>query len=320
MVYDITMNTSHLAGVDLNLLVVLRELARTRSTTLTASRLGRTQSAVSHALARLREVFDDELFVRSGGALQPTALVEELSAPLDEALGEVGALLTRGRRGFDPARLERTFTIGATDYAEILVLPHLVPALRQEAPGVDLALRFLGDEVDRALTSREVDLAIGTRFRPLAGVVVQEVGHQAMRVLVRKGHPLAKGRLTIERYVAADHALVTPRGRPGGAVDTALEALGLSRRVVLRVPHFAAAALVVAETDLVVTLPASFAIHMAELVDVDVLPVPFELPGFDFAVAFSAASKDDPAHAWFRALTVAACKAGFGQRVSRTAR
>lgn len=121
-----------------------------------------------------------------------------------------------------------------------------------------------------------------------------------MRVVLRRGHPALERRLTPRRFAALDHVLVTPRGLPGSSVDTALEPLGLSRRIVLRVPHFAAAAIVVAKTDAVVTLPAGFARQVETSLDLISLPAPFPIGGFTFAIAYSTTYVDDPAHRWFR--------------------
>ena len=320
MLFMRDMSDVHLADLDLNLLVVLRELLRARSTTVAAQRLGRTQSAVSHALGRLRELFADPLFLRSGGALRPTARAEALAAPLDEALASVDRVLHRSTTRFDPARIERTFVIATTDYAEILLLPELMPLLRAEAPGVDLVTRFLADDIDRAVAAREVDVAIGTSFRPLAGVLAQPVGHQDMVLVARRAHPVAKRGLTVKAYAALDHVLVAPRGFQGGVIDVALEKLGLARRVVLRVPHFSSAAFTVASTDLVVSLPECFARAMAEVLPLVVLPLPVEVSGFTFSVAFSAAAKDDPAHAFLRNHVVRAGKRAFARSPSRRAR
>ena len=231
------MSTVHpLSAVDLNLLVVLDELLRVRSTTKAAHRLGRTQSAVSHALARLRVAFRDPLFVRAGAALRPTTVAERLELPLRQLLSDAEAVVSRSGGAFDASKLERTFVLGGTDYAEIILLPHLLPRLRREAPGVNLVTRFFGDDVDRALQNRELDLAYGASLRALSGITVQKVADVPMAMLLRRGHPALRTRLTPQRYARLDHVLVTPRGLPGSSVDSALEPLGLTRRVVLRMP------------------------------------------------------------------------------------
>lgn len=302
------MHALHLAAIDLNLLVVLSELLRTKNTTKAAKRLGRTQSAVSHALARLRTLLGDPLFVRIAGGLRPTTFAEGLEGPLSEVLGRAEALFAGAARGFDQRALTRTFVIGATDYAELLILPPLLARLRVEAPGVDVVTSFLGDEMERAIQARDVDLGIGTRFRAVSGLVEELVGVQEMRVLVRKGHPATRGKLDAARFAGFDHALVAPRGQAGGVVDAALEAVGLQRRVVLRLPHFVVAALVVAQSDLVVTLPEAFAEHMTRIAPLTMLRAPVPIRPFRFMTAFNAAVEDDPAHRWFRGVFLEVAK------------
>jgi DNA-binding transcriptional LysR family regulator len=187
-----------------------------------------------------------------------------------------------------------------TDYSEILFLPRLVPLLRREAPGIDLVTLFLGDDVERAIQAREVDLAIVTQLRGLSGILQRKVRHEEMRVLMRKGHAALKQPLTPESYAALDHVLVSPRSLPGSAVDSALELLGLTRRVVVRTQHFAVAAHLVEKTDLVVTLPGVFADRMAQSLQLVAVPVPVQLRGFTFSIGYNASFENDPAHRWFR--------------------
>jgi DNA-binding transcriptional LysR family regulator len=304
----------HLRGLDLNLLVVLAELLRTRSTTAAARQLGRTQSAVSHALGRLRKLLRDPLFVRVGGALQPTSLAEGLEGPLREVIEQAGAIFAGHHGAFDPSRLERTFVIAGTDLSEVIMMPRLLPRLREEAPGVALTSRFLGDDLERALLAREVDLVFGTRFRALAGVVVQTVGHEPMVMLAREGHPHARKGLSTAQFAALDHVVVTPRQMPGSAVDAALEPLGHRRRVVLQLPHFVAAAVIVARTDLVLTVPRLLARSLRGMLPLREIPLPFAMPGFSFAIAFHARHQDDPAHAWLRQAVVDACRPAMRAR------
>ena len=306
------MQVMHPASIDLNLLVVLHELLRSRNTTIAARRLGRTQSAVSHALQRLRAVLGEPLFLRVAGGLQPTASAEAMKPAVEDLLARATALFSGSSPAFDPSTLARTFAIAATDYTELLILPPLLARLRVEAPNVDLTTSFLGDDLERAIKARDVDLGIGTRFRVSPGLVETRVGDQEMRVLVRRGHPATRGRLTAERYAGFDHVLVTPRGLPGGVVDDALEKVGLHRRVVVRLPHFVVAALLVAESDLVVSVPRAVAEQMAERAALVVLRLPVEVTPFRFSIAYSTLVEADPVHTWFRnvCIEVAARDAG----------
>ncbi|MBX3191806.1 MAG: LysR family transcriptional regulator [Labilithrix sp.] len=309
------MSAAHsISAVDLNLLVVLDELLRVRSTTKAARRLGRTQSAISHALARLRATFRDPLFVRVGAALCPTTVAEGLEPALRKLLADAEAIVLRSASAEGVAKLERTFVIGGTDYAEIVVLPRLLPRLRREAPGVSLVTRFLGDDVDRALQAREVDLAYGASLRALSGITVEKVADVPMAVLLRRGHPALRGRLTPRSYAALEHVLVTPRGLPGSTVDSALEPHGLTRRVVLRIPHFAAAAAIVAETDLVVTLPGDFAASFSRRLGLVTRPVPFAMRPTTFYIGYSSTYAGDAAHRWLRQSVVEAARARASAR------
>lgn len=303
------MNDVHVRRTDLNLLVVLDALLRSRSTTLAARRLGRTQSAVSHALRRLRVTFDDPLFVRAGAALRPTPAAESLHAPLRAMLLQAEGLLARTTVGFDASRVERVFRIVGTDYAEILLMPRLVPMLREKAPGIDVVTRPFGeDDVERAIQIRDVDFAFGTGFRAAPGIAGEKLRDDALVVLLRRGHPALRRKLTPASYAALDHVLVSPRSVAGGVIDTALAPLGLTRRVVLRMPHFGAAAVVVAKTDLVVTLPAAFVAEIAAPLGLVTLPVPVAIGGFDFSMIYSKTFERDPAHRFFRGLVVAAAR------------
>lgn len=314
------MNHAHLSSVDLNLLVVFGELVRSRSTTKAAKRLGRTQSAVSHALARLRAHLGDPLFVRVGLALEPTALTERLAPELSDLLARAEAIFDGRKATFSPTTLARTFVIGGTDHLDLLLLPPLLARIRVEAPRVDLVTAFLGDDVERAIQARDVDLSIGTRFRAASGLAHEKVCDQDMVVLVRKGHPATRGKLDAARFASFDHVLVAPRNLAGGVVDTALEKLGLRRRVVLRLPHFIVAAFVVAASDLVITLPRSFAEHVAKLAGLSILPVPVSLVPFTFSISYDATREGDPAHAWFRSLFLEVARGVLVPPVSRTRR
>ena len=296
-----------LRDVDLNLLVLLASLLRTRSTTASARELLRTQSAVSHALQRLRRTFDDELLVRVGKELRPTARAEQLREPLVAVLAGAESLLSRGEESLDPSMLAREFVIGGTDFFEALVLPGLMARLASEAPGVSLVMRVPGNDVERALLAREIDLAFGTRFRPVSGVVVEHETELDLVVLVRRAHPALgrarAARLSLAAYAALPHVLVAPRGAPGGAVDEALAKRGLTRRVVVRVQHFLVAAMIARDTDAVVTLPRAFAHRIVRDLSLAMVPVPVEVPPFVFHFAHALEREGDVALSWLRRIT-----------------
>jgi DNA-binding transcriptional LysR family regulator len=320
------MSAVHLSSVDLNLLVVLDALLETRSTTLTAKRLGRTQPAMSHALRRLRAALEDPLFVRSGSALEPTSFALSLAAPLRRIITGAEAIFRGGRGAVEPGRLERTFRVGGSDVFGIAILPHLVQRLGRVAPRVDIDVRPSSDAtLETQLERRQIDAAFGTRFRS-AGVSATEVGTEDMVILLRKGHPALAKKLDIDVYCALDHVVVTPRGTPGSAMDSALDAIGRARRVALRVPHFSAAVLVVSRSDLITTLPRSFARAFRALVRFETRELPVESPIYPFQIAVAKARAGEPEIAWLADELVNAARQGLdsrgvggGRRVDRRA-
>lgn len=300
------MKTTRLSEVDLNLLVVLESLLRTCSVTETARQLGRTQSGVSHALRRLRELFDDELFVRVGGVLAPTARAQQLAGPLRDLTRDTQRLL--GSRGtFEPGRLRRTFTVASSDLGEVVVLPRLLKRLAQQAPGVVLNVTFVGGQVDDLVHAGKVDLAWGVGFQPLAGLMAQTLFEERNVCVVRQGHPRVDAALTLEDFVREHHVAVSPRGKGRDIVDDALEERGHQRQVVLRLQHFVTAPLVVASTDLLLVAPSRVAQALAAVAPLRILEPPLPLPTFSFAQAFGEMHREDPAHQWLRAQVVAAC-------------
>lgn len=308
MGYDRPMKRIHLKDIDLNLLVTLDVMLRTHSTVETARQLGRTQSAVSHSLTRLRAVFHDPLFIRTGRGLTPTSAALEISEPLKALLGNAESLLGGTGTTFDPARVERTIQLGATDMTEVLVLPRVLKRLRQSAPGIDLWSRLVGADPERAVLQGTVDLMLGASFLDVAGLMVRRLYEESLVVVTAKEHALSRGKLTLERFAAAHHILVAPRGNPGSFVDSALARRGLKRRVALVVPNFVAAAHIASSSDLVLTMPARLAHHLARSLPLRVVEPPLPLPGFAVTLAFPAARAHDPLHAWLRDQIAAACQ------------
>ncbi len=301
-----------LRGVDLGLLPILQDLLKTRSTTLTAKRLGCTQSSASHSLSRLRVQFKDPLLVRVGRSLALTRFAEDLLPRLDTVLGNVAGLFAESP-AFAPATLDREFKFAGTDFSELLILPRLVRRLTKEAPSVDLVCSAVGSDVERALQEREVDLAFGTAFRERAGLVVKKVATEDLVLLLRRRHPL-RHRLDVDGYAAAGHVLVAPRGTPGGAIDVVLGAIEKTRRVVVRVGNFSTAAALVAETDLVTAMPRSCALVMAQRLPLLVRDLPVSVPPFTFSLAWNEQLSRDDAHRWFRGVVETATAEAFARR------
>lgn len=294
------MREVNLAGIDLNLLVALDALLAERSVTRAAERVGLSQPAMSRALGRLRALFGDRLLVRTASGLVPTPRAEALAPRLRLVLAEVGQIVRAP--AFDPAQLRGTARIGMPDYLSILVLPHLLRRLERDAPGLDIALAPPRATTPAELESGDLDLAVGNFPDVPAGFYGKTLDTDGFACVVRRGHPALAEPLTLPVFAGLRHALITIRDdRSPGAVDKALARLGLERRIAVRVPNFLAAPLIVAETDLVITLPRRLAQWLAGRADVAVLEPPLDLGTFSIMLLWHERRSDDAEHAWLRA-------------------
>ncbi|MGZ3427399.1 MAG: LysR family transcriptional regulator, partial [Polyangia bacterium] len=248
------MKRVHVEAFDLNLLLAFDALWTERNVTRAARRVGLTQSAMSHALGRLRAQFEDPLFQRTARGLSPTARAHALAPSVTQALTIVRRAV-ESPAGFAPSALERTFTVGTTDYGELSILPRLMARLLREAPGVRLVVRPAIGSGERDLLSGAHDLILGVARPEGDGIRGEVLFSDSMVTVLRAGHPAARRPLTLARFAAMPHVLVSPQGEGEAAVDVALRERGLQRRIALRIPHFLSAPLVIAESDAVITLP-----------------------------------------------------------------
>lgn len=314
-----------LARIDLNLLVAFDALAREQSVTRAAERVGVTQSAMSHALRRLRDLLDDPLLVRGKSGMVLTARAEALVLPLRSGLVSVDRALARAE-GFDPRTARRRFRLATPDLFDLLAIPLLLEAVRSRAPGVDLVVAPLGARLSDALETGELDLCVAPQVDDFAGGAPELDGSGLVRrVLVRDGfscfcranHPALgekRGRrsakasapeaLSLETYAALSHVLVSPRGDGPGFVDELLEKQGLRRRIALRIPHFFSALAIVEKSDLILTAPTSLALLLSARSKVVALPAPLRLPTHAIQLLWHERFTNEPGHAWLRELMV----------------
>lgn len=282
--------------LDGSLLLVFVELVRHRRTTIVAERLGLTQSAVSHALARLRELFSDPLFVRRANGLAPTQHALELAPKLEEILRLTRDSLGLSQR-FDARTSTRHFRLGAPDYLCSLLSPALLGRFEQAAPRARFSFRLaLGGEALAALERDDIDVAVGRFGDALPEYRVQRLFQEQYCVVARKGHPRVRRALDLAAYAELGHVLTSVSGDFTGFTDPALRRLRIDRRVVASVPRFLIALAVVAESDAIATVPRRLALRHARGMGLRVLPTPFELPAFE-VVAVSR-QRTDPAVDW----------------------
>lgn len=294
----------NLASVDLNLLVVFEALYQTRNVTAAGRRLNRAQPSVSNALARLRILLNDPLFVRSGGGMSPTPRAHQLMPQIQQVLEQIHLALAPPAR-FDPATAgQRRFTLAAGDYADILLLPTLISRLRQTAPGIDIRVSRLDRRnIYRQLDRGEVDIALGGHLSGAESHYVRTLFEEHLVCIASRSHPqLADGRWDLARYLSLPHGLYAPAddGSARGLVDRRLAEIGGQRRVAVTFSHIAALPAVVADSDLIATLAASAARHFSDPQRVRILPLPDELAIAPFPIELIAGrqAQRDPALIW----------------------
>ncbi len=309
-----------LAKLDLNLLVAFDALARERNVTRAAQRTGVTQSAMSHALSRLRELLGDPLLVRGRGAMMLTPRAEALVVPLRSGLSTLGRALAQPVT-FEPASARRAFRIASPDLFDVLVVPELLQQMRRAAPGVDVVVTPLAERgLAERLESGELDVAVVPRVDPLggdaesrapAGLLQSRLFRDRFVCFLRAGHPALTAaakkrrgapRLSLRAFSELSHALISPSGEGPGFVDRLLTERGLGRRIALRIPHFYAALAIVAKSDLVLTAPHALGHLAPEASAVAMLECPLPLPKHSVNLVWHERYVKDPGHTWLRRL------------------
>jgi len=287
----------NLAGIDANLVVALDALLKERNVTRAAKRLGLGQSATSHALARLRRLFDDALLVKAGRELVLTDRAAALLGPCSSAVSELQRLFAEPTP-FDPRTARRKFRIASTDNLELYVLPRLSAILSKEAPFVDLRFRQLNADWPTALQQGELELKLGRSDKVPAGLRSEDLFRDRIVCVARRGHPMGR-RLSLRQYAALSHILVAPGGAERGFIDDVLEAAGLERRVAITVQHFLPALFAVAASDSVLTVPSRLLAAVPGL-RLRSVPLPVRTTDYTLSQVWSERYDRDEGHRWLR--------------------
>jgi DNA-binding transcriptional LysR family regulator len=290
--------------LDLNLLAVFQEVYRERQISSAARRLGLTQSAVSNALSRLRRTFGDELFVRTGGGMQPTPFAEQVAGPVGAAMAQV-ALALNQRSQFDPATSARRFVLAMTDVGEVHFMPALIERCRAVAPHVQVSSVRAGSvALKEELETGRVDLAVGP-FDNISDALYQRLLFRQPYVsMFRKGHPLGRGKVTLERFAKAEHLLVDATDSPYDRINQLLEQASVGHATRFRVPHFTAVPYIVSGSELVVTVPQKLAERAARPFGLHWIVPPLALPELQTNLFWHRRFNQDPGNQWLRALVV----------------
>ncbi|MGE6915283.1 LysR family transcriptional regulator [Achromobacter kerstersii] len=282
-------------------LTVLHE----RSVTRAAQRLNLTQPAVSYALGRLREQFNDPLFVRTATGMQPTPVAFALADPIERGMNSFAEAVSL-RQQFDPATSTRRFRLSMSDIGEMVFLPPLMERVHALAPRLQIeVLEVALEHLPQALKDGEVDLAIGNLTGLGRHTCHADLFSERYACMGRRGHPVLSAGLTRGQFKRLDHILVASRASAHRLLDDVLGEAGLHRQPYLTLPHFSAAAEIVRRTDLTVTLPYRAAIWFNRDNAFDIRPLPISLPPLCVTVHWHARFESDPGTMWLRRLVEA---------------
>ncbi|UUT22504.1 LysR family transcriptional regulator [Pseudomonas sp. T8] len=294
---------NNLRRLDINLLLTLDVLLAEHNVTRAAQRLNLSQPSVSVHLAKLREIFGDPLLLPGPRGMRPTARADELREPLRRAL-EALELAVSPASPFDPGAAANTWSVSASDYGESTVILPALAGLRAAAPGTRLAvLELEPGRLVRQAEQGSIDLALHTSEDSPPGLRRRVLFSERYVLVGRAGHPRLQRRPSLAQFGKLEHVVVSPDGGGfHGVTDSALGEVGLTRRVVLSVPHFLFVLSVLASTDLVAMLPSRLVCDNPAL---KVVEPPLEVPGYEMAMLWHERCHRDPAHQWLREFIVA---------------
>ncbi|UTW07830.1 LysR family transcriptional regulator [Pseudomonas benzenivorans] len=295
----------NLNKVDLNLFVVFDAIYTEANLTRAGQIVGITQPAVSNALARLRETFNDPLFVRTAQGMVPTPMAQNIIGPVRSALQQL-RISVQESRTFNPSQAGKTYRISMTDLSEAIVLPPLFQRLRRLAPQLVIeSMLARRRETTKELAAGRLDFAVDAPLNTDPQVRHVKLLEDRYVCAMRQGHPLAKDRISQDEYLALTHIHISSRRSGLGHVDLALGKIGLQRKIALRSQHYLMATNVMQSTDMVMTVPERFArrnaLHFVEL------PVN-DVPTLETHLYWHESTDQDPANRWMREQIIEICQ------------
>lgn len=288
-----------LLDFDMNLLLTFDAIHRHQNVSAAAVELGLTQPAVSAALKRMRERFDNPLFVRTSHGMRPTPYADNMALKITRALDIVREVDHPAE--FSPLTTNVHFRIYINDVGMLLVMPQVFRYLSEYAPNAQLTILDLRpDEVVHALDSGVIDIAVGYFLGVPNWAHQQPVRNTSYVCAVRADHPHIHASLSLDQFLSAKHGMYWTTGSPHGAVEEALARLDLARDVVLRVPRFSALPFLIAQSDLIVTIPEDLGTAFSKLINIKLFKPPLKLPSFEIRQYWHERLHADAANRWLR--------------------
>jgi DNA-binding transcriptional LysR family regulator len=295
------MHAMHVKDLELSHIRLLARLVETRNLSRAARQMDLSPSAASHALAKLRKLAGDPLFIASSGGLMPTPYGDRLGTAAKEALEVLSVGLAAESR-FDPRTASRRFSIYLSNVGQLTFLPTLMAFLQREAPGLSIrAVTVPVESPGKALESGEIDLAIGVFDNLVGGFHETPLGREPYVCLVRADHPSFQSGMTMDAFLDVPHAIADSTGSAHhAALDLAIERKKIKRNVKLVVPEFAALPMLVTDSDLLVIVPQRLASLFAPHIPIKIMPPPISIPPMSIAIYWHERFHRDPANKWLR--------------------
>ena len=294
-----------LRALDMNLLLVFETIYRHRQVTSAASELAISPSALSHALSRLRATLGDDLFIRQGSMMQPTARAQNLAPGIFSALNALSDTL-KSAEVFNPQTSTQTFRFAVTDYTAAVFFPSLISRLQQVAPGVSVkTINSTHSDSFEDLASGKIDFAIGFQSteavdQPRTRTI--ECFRDNYVVAVSLHHPRIRDALSLQQFLAEGHIVVNPWNEARGVIDRILDSMNIRRRIVIELPGMLSVPAIVAGSGLIITLPEKAVRTLFHAEDLNYFPVPFSVPPYMLNVCYNSELSASPGHDWMRTL------------------
>lgn len=313
----------NLREIDLNFLVVFDAIYQQQNLTKTGKQLNMSQPAVSNALNKLRDIFNNPLFVKTSQGMKPTPRAESLAEPIHQIIQQLEAVLAEPG-DYNPQSSKRTFRLSMSDYSEFLILSKLVNALDHAAPEMCLTgVHTSRKERHKLLESGQLDLAIfsrypnsedqgkyNTQFSSITDLYSKKLFEERVVVVARQGHPTIENSISQEQFMECRHALFLPHGEISeqDTVDQVLWEQRIKRKVILSTPHTSSHADIIGKTDLIGTTVERYANAVAQEHNLQTLEMPFEMPVFEMTMYWHARVHQDPACQWLREQIFEVCQ------------
>ncbi len=295
----------NLHRIDLNLFAVFDAIYTAGSLTKAADVLCITQPAVSNSLARLREMLNDPLFVRTGHSMTPTPVAQNIIVPAREALGLLRKSVQQSHI-FEPEISTKAFNFASRDLLEVSIMPRLMARLQHTSPNITLTnYEIARSQVVSSMASGNLDFFADASTFTDIHLEKKRIAKDRFVVLARKNHPLIQNELTMDTFMKLGHINVSNRKAGAGPVDIALDKIGKKRKIVMRGQHFLAVPSAISKTDLIACLPY----HLAKHYDLAMYEIPFEIPELEYFLYWHVSADHDSAHKWMREQIMEVCKA-----------